>query len=163
MSKPSLRKRSGRPLLILLLEDDRKRVIQFTERFKETWGEGGFRLVQARSKVEAVQAVRHSRRPFDLFLLDHDLEGRAFEPVQKDNTGSGFARWLAENRGALKPSARVVVHSLNASGAHAMLETLGRGEYVPYCWPLEQWNYLHGQAVFGRSGRLQDESPLIQG
>lgn len=69
----------------------------------------------------AFDAIRlyNDCEPFDLMLLDHDLE-TDFMDATHDNTGSNFCRLL----GKRDKMCQVIIHSYNPSGALVMEQTL---------------------------------------
>jgi CheY-like chemotaxis protein len=107
---------------ILVLEDDPTRQQQFLHQ-------------GICHNVIVVDAARDAIRElgrigWDLCFLDHDLGGKV---LQASGPGTGFevAEWIAENPDQCP--AHVIVHSLNPTGATAMLEVLG-DRAIPLTW-----------------------------
>lgn len=66
--------------------------------------------------------------PFDFYFLDHDLEHKAYVPSNDENTGYQFAKYLSNER----PTAKVILHTLNFYGAQNMLSILQNAVYIPF-------------------------------
>ncbi len=77
----------------------------------------GHIITIARSVEEAKHLYTH---PYDLLLLDHDMEGR-FESPNHPNTGSNFVAWLVTT-GA--PKVETLLHSQNFHGRAYMRQIL---------------------------------------
>lgn len=106
LAKPGTRSRSSP--LVLLVEDDPERIGWFERRFRSAV------LRTATNYADAVAAL--AAEPYDLVLLDHDLDDRA-------HNGQDVCSWMASRlRGRAKP--RVVIHSTNLRGRYAMTLTL---------------------------------------
>lgn len=56
--------------------------------------------------------------PYDLLLLDHDMEGEYEYRENYHNTGLQFVKWLVENVNG--PMPQVILHSQNGVGRKAM-------------------------------------------
>jgi len=91
---------------IFILEDNFERIKLF-----EKW------LIAHEFYVtDNVEVAKHAVEefgPFDLYLIDHDLDNRVFVNSDEENTGYQFAKFLAEK----KIQAKFVTHSLNVPGA----------------------------------------------
>jgi CheY-like chemotaxis protein len=114
---------------ILIVEDDEARC---------TW----FRAQLGGSPLDVTCDVREAvlwlaERDYRALLLDHDLvEDHYFSNEPDDErTGYAVARWLAEHP-TVQRDALIIVHSLNYTGAHRMVEVLraaGRdAEHIPF-------------------------------
>lgn len=83
----------------------------------------GHDLTIATSKDEGV-ALYPTNAPYDLLLLDHDMEGNYEYRAEYPNTGMQWAKWLLEGYYVLmgKPKVRpsVVLHSHNPVGRKNM-------------------------------------------
>lgn len=80
----------------------------------------------ARAKIEWPE------RHWDLALLDHDLEDAHYQGknIDNDNTGTVFARWVANralNEG--EGADEWIIHSYNPDGAERMRAALNRQYY----------------------------------
>lgn len=109
---------------IFILEDDINRVRVFADRlgrqhtlvFADT----------AQKAIEIIQGETEGGQSFDVMFLDHDLGGEIYVDTEKENTGSGLARWMEgyEAVYTLIGQPVIVIHSLNPAGVHYMAETL---------------------------------------
>ena len=114
---------------VLIVEDDEARCAWFRERL------AGSLLDVTCDVREAVRWL--AERDYHALLLDHDLIHEHYFSNEPDDerTGYAVARWLAENPTAQR-DALIVVHSLNYTGAHRMVEVLraaGRdAEHIPF-------------------------------
>lgn len=114
-------------MAILILEDSDERIVWFRQRFPD-----------AVITADADEAIRLlSTAPYDLVFLDHDLGGIHYERynfADDEGTGRKVTRWLATVED--QKSTRFIVHSLNAPGSAAMIETLilsgRRAEWIPF-------------------------------
>ena len=110
-----------------MLEDSEERLTWFRSRFPS-----------ADMTASADEAIRLLETcPYDAVFLDHDLVALHYEgysPINDENSGRKVTRWLASTDA--QKSARFIVHSLNAPGAAAMVETPllsgRRVEWVPF-------------------------------
>lgn len=66
--------------------------------------------------------------PFDLLLLDHDLEGYYEMDKTHPNTGFEFVKWLTKQTTS-KPLPSVIIHSWNNVGAKRMSDGLRESGY----------------------------------
>lgn len=99
---------------VFILEDSLNRVRLFEEVLKgqDYW---------IRDKVKEAKEVFEKHGPWDLILLDHDLND--FHYANQDaveETGTEFAKWLS----TLPPKGSVVIHSFNMGGAERMHKLL---------------------------------------
>ena len=119
---------------ILIVEDDESRRSWFDQQFA--------RYERDSTDQVAVACQWLSERDYSLIFLDHDLaEEHYFVEVADDGfTGYAVASWLAEHP-ERQPTAQIVIHSLNYSGAErmvAVLQSAGRqAEHVPF--PYLSW------------------------
>lgn len=96
---------------ILFLDDNPTRIKDFKSRFPA-----------ATIVTTAADAIAEMQRSeFDVVSLDHDLDGQENADPAGDNTGSAVVRWMQANRPKV---GRVMVHSLNAGAAVAMVDGL---------------------------------------
>ncbi len=63
---------------------------------------------------------------WDIVFLDHDLGGEVFVESEREETGMGVVRWMADNQPKVK---RVVVHSMNPIAAREMVAKLSDAGY----------------------------------
>ena len=112
---------------VLILEDSEERITWFKSKFPSADIVG--------TADEAIRLL--DTAPYDVIFLDHDLAPIHYEgynPINDEDSGRKVTRWLIS--GTAQKSARFVVHSLNAPGAAAMVETLHlsgrRTEWVPF-------------------------------
>lgn len=110
---------------IFVLEDDAQRIALF-------WRAGiGHDLTLAKDVAEA---IKKWQPPYDVVCLDHDLGGEVYVSSEHQNTGAGFARWLAEHA-APAQCPRVVIHSYNMPGAANIDATLTAAGWRCVRWP----------------------------
>jgi CheY-like chemotaxis protein len=87
----------------------------------------GVQLVAVRTVDDALDAIE--AQPFDLILLDHDLDGQTYVP-SGPGTGYEVATAIPASVNAGTP---VIVHSLNEQGARAMIDAIGpTAQWVPF-------------------------------
>lgn len=79
------------------------------------------------------------KHKWDFIFLDHDLEGRIFVPFDHENSGSGAARWIAENKKDISVSNPVIIHSMNKAGARNMEEILTKAK-IPCQQKIMVWH-----------------------
>jgi hypothetical protein len=72
---------------------------------------------------------------FDVMFLDHDIGEHNLENIEKENTGYGFTKWLILDGHQKK--AAYFIHSMNPTGANAMLNLLKDNGYEA------QWTPFH--------------------
>ena len=117
------------PIKVFLLDDDTRRHVWFTERFKG-------------DELDIAEDVTHAREFltanfYDAIFLDHDLLPEHYHSKSNDDerTGYAIALWLASNSN-IQPASTILVHTRNADGAMRMVEELRRAgraaEYVPF-------------------------------
>lgn len=81
-------------------------------------------------------AIKRFKGPYDLLLLDHDMEGQYEYRQNYPNTGYQFVRWLVRQTSRYvqirvpTPIPRVILHSHNSIGRRRMRDLL---EY--HGWP----------------------------
>lgn len=68
----------------------------------------------------AQEAMKTFRGPYDLLLLDHDMEG-FYERSEAPNTGYQFVKWLVEME---TDRPQVILHSQNPVGRMKMRDLL---------------------------------------
>ena len=112
---------------VLVLEDSEERITWFRSKFP------------AADIIKTADEAIHllGTAPYDVVFLDHDLAALHYEgysPIADENSGRKVTRWLMTTD--KQKSARFIVHSLNAPGAAAMVETLHlsgrRTEWIPF-------------------------------
>ncbi len=106
---------------ILILEDDLERVKQF-----RVWCYKHKLYVV--HNVEAAKQAVEEFGPFDLYLIDHDLDNRVYVNSEEENTGYQFAKYLAEK----KIQANFITHSLNVPGARNICGVLKGCRHIPF-------------------------------
>ena len=109
---------------ILILEDNKCRATQFRQNL----------IGQVVTIVDTAEAAINLLKEefWDMLFLDNDLGGSVNVPVEEENSGSGVARWLANNID--KQPEFIVIHSLNPVAQtyiHALLPT---SQIVPFAW-----------------------------
>jgi CheY-like chemotaxis protein len=101
---------------VFILEDSHSRMVLFQEIL-------GWKNITHAQTVEEGVRLFEKFRPFDLILLDHDLEDAHYGDQQRIvGTGSEFATWLND----FNPECPIIVHSYNPDGARRMDDTLSR-------------------------------------
>jgi CheY-like chemotaxis protein len=80
------------------------------------------------------------KNQFDLILLDHDLGGEVYVDINRDDTGSGAARWIKQNLGETHPI--VITHTLNQAGADNILLLIDGSIHVPFLWGKEVFHQV---------------------
>lgn len=99
---------------ILVLDDDKKRLERFRRKYPNAV------LVETAEKcIQALQSW-----PFDVIYLDHDLGGETYVPEEREDTGSGVARFLAEGVHKQRKDAYIICHSPNFDGRMNMISIL---------------------------------------
>ena len=78
--------------------------------------------------VEDAKKLYEEHEPFDVYFLDHDLGGEVYVDSNEPNTGYQFAKYLAEK----KASGKFITHSLNFSGAEAIISVLDGCVHTPF-------------------------------
>jgi hypothetical protein len=109
-------KQAQQQMSILFLDDDPDRIRAFRSRIPSA--------VITKTADEVIAQLLAEN--WDVVCLDHDLGGEMFVSSERDDTGAGVARWIADN----KPSVgRFIVHSHNPDGAKNMESVLKGAEY----------------------------------
>lgn len=106
-------------LKVLILDDHQERHDEFHERFAE------MQLDVFLEHVFTVDGCKEKllQGPWDLILLDHDLNG-GYEPPGAMGTGSEIAVFISEHPEIAQQAKAIVIHSLNPDGALFMLGTI---------------------------------------
>lgn len=120
---------------VLILEDSDERIQKF-EFWLPAYLQERVQLYVA-TTVRKAQDLFREHKPFDLILLDHDLDGRVFVESSEFNTGARFARWLGDpTRTADIAPSQIIIHSMNSVGAENIRLELQRAQIpsqkVPY-------------------------------
>jgi len=108
---------------ILILDDDKSRLVKFKKKFFNHTTECVETAKAAINKLDAEN--------YDYVFLDHDLGGQVYVP-SGDNTGYEVAKWLAEN--PHKQPEVIVIHSFNPVGAENMKRVLPKALVIPGAW-----------------------------
>jgi DNA-binding response OmpR family regulator len=109
---------------IFILEDN-------AERMKFFWwyfGNKKFEIYHADNVTDA-KMLFETNQPFDLFLLDHDLDNQVYVDTNNENTGTQFAKFLAEKKIDNIP---IIIHSFNQYGAENMNSILKTAMRIPF-------------------------------
>ena len=106
---------------VLILEDNKDRIDTLKKKLKD------HDLYFFDDVQEAVQAYA-LLGPFDMILLDHDLDDKIFVESNEPNTGYQFALFLSQQ----DTNAQIVIHSMNAKGAQNMKDVLPQAEVIPF-------------------------------
>ena len=77
--------------------------------------------------IDAVDAI-NLIGPFDLYFLDHDLDGEVFVGSEKANTGYQLAKYMAKE----EVEGSIIIHSLNPAGAANMKAALEHALVIPF-------------------------------
>ena len=82
-------------------------------------------LIVATSRDEGVETYPRLQ-PYDLLLLDHDLEGYYEKRAEYPNTGMSFVKWFVDAHpfDAAANNPLIICHSWNPDGAVNMLSLL---------------------------------------
>lgn len=107
---------------IFVLEDSHSRINALKKKFKKDDDYYFDNVVEA---IEGFDLLG----PFDIILLDHDLEGKIFVNSTYENTGYQFAKYLSEKE---ELNAQIIIHSMNPNGAKNMKSALPQAEIVPF-------------------------------
>lgn len=76
------------------------------------------------TNAEMGKALYPSQQPYDMLLLDHDMEGH-YEDSAHPNTGMNFCKWLVEHPQAGEgDDPEVWIHSHNPDGSKNMASLL---------------------------------------
>jgi len=109
---------------ILILEDNACRVTQFRQNLI---GQDVFVVDTAEAAINLLK-----EKSWDMLFLDNDLGGEVYVPLEEENSGSGVARWLANN--VDKQPEFIVVHSLNTVAQAYIHALLPSSQVVPFAW-----------------------------
>lgn len=122
---------------ILFLDDDHHRCDAFRQRSI------GHQVTFVTTADEAIAALQGASSPFDLIMLDHDLEGITSQGTldRPDNDGRKVCHFMGHNvhNGSCRDTTTIVIHSLNPAGAGQMFNILGKCDYtevyvIPMAW-----------------------------
>jgi len=108
---------------IFILEDDQRRIDTFRETLKR---EHSLYFV---TDVKSAIDLHESDGPFDMYFLDHDLDGRVFVDSNEYNTGYQFAKYLITKDIS---NATIIVHSLNIEGGGKMVDIIPNAKRIPF-------------------------------
>ncbi len=112
---------------ILILEDTDERIKKFRQKLI------GHEVTVTKSSTECIKILT-DQPTFDYIFLDHDLCVEFSKPGK--DTGYKVAEWISNN--PLRCPRHVLIHSLNNTGAAAMMARLGevniRATYIPFLW-----------------------------
>jgi CheY-like chemotaxis protein len=97
---------------VFILEDDEQRIKLFEEAL------AGHEVTIARSCGGPMGAYRKFQPPYDLILLDHDLDQRQMVSSDDEETGFQFVKFMGKAPEVNQPE--VIIHSYNPDGAKAM-------------------------------------------
>jgi len=124
---------------ILLLEDDPNRVEQFQQRIKELNERNNVAsiLVHVETAKDCIAQLETDK--FQLVLLDHDLGGEVYVPIDNTNTGSEVARWINKNPEKMNGTS-VITHTFNPAGAKNITELIPGCFYVPAIWTKDKFH-----------------------
>lgn len=106
---------------VLILEDNKDRIKTFKQKLSE------HDLYFFDDVKEAVQGFT-LLGPFDLILLDHDLDNKIFVDSNEPNTGYQFALFLSQE----DTNAQIIIHSMNVKGAQNIKSVLPQAEVIPF-------------------------------
>ena len=107
---------------ILILEDSPYRNKTFTNKLSKKHD-----VYIYDSVVDAIDAIS-LMGPFDLYFLDHDLNGEVFVGSEKANTGFQLAKYMAEK----ETPGSIIIHSLNPAGVVNMKAELPQALVIPF-------------------------------
>lgn len=83
-------------------------------------------ILSPRHEVHVARSFKAAKRafrpPYDLMLLDHDMEG-FFEDSNHPNTGYQFVKWMVSKQ-VLNPRPVIILHSQNSVGRRNMKDLL---------------------------------------
>lgn len=106
----------------LILEDSKERV----KLFKKHWEKGND--LYFFDSVEDAKKALEVLGPFDLIMLDHDLDDRVYVDSDEPNTGYQLAKYIAENN----IETEVITHTLNPCGAKNIIGVLPKAKHIPF-------------------------------
>jgi len=111
---------------ILILEDNKERIEWFKKIYKQ------HELIICEKISQAQLAVAYGE--IDIFFLDHDIASNNFEGIDKCDTGYDFVKWIVSQN--YQKHSLYYIHSMNPTGANAMLNLLKdngyEAQWVPY-------------------------------
>jgi hypothetical protein len=113
---------------VFILEDNSYRIRALKEKFKR-------HEVHIFDNVK--DAIRGYDDDYDLFLLDHDLDGQVYVDSEKENTGYQLAKWLARKENIFQK--RIIAHTMNITGAQNIQAILPHAEIMPYPQLIENY------------------------
>lgn len=126
---------------VFILEDSLARLQQFHDAFRHDEVDRGTTLREG---------YHHFKPPYDLILLDHDLQHEHYKDLQMEiGTGTEFARWLVNRSPA--PICPVIVHSFNFFGRRRMIKDLTDAGWECYDSPF-------GPTMFQLVSRLRERT-----
>lgn len=111
---------------IFVLEDRDERM-PIMKKWLDGKLKGEYTLTRAKDVAAAIEALERDK--FDIFFLDHDLDGKAFVPSQNENTGYQLAKWMNDNKIKYK---QCFIHSMNPYGAYRMSQHLPNAIILPF-------------------------------
>lgn len=106
---------------IFVLEDSQARIDLFKKKFKK---DDVYYFDNVKEAIEGFDLLG----PFDIILLDHDLDGLIFVNSNDDNTGYQFAKFLSKK----EVKSQIIIHSMNPVGARNMKDLLPQADIVPF-------------------------------
>jgi len=106
-------------MTILILEDNLERIEWFKKIYKQ------HHLIICEKIKDAQLAVAYGK--IDIFFLDHDIAPNNFEGIDKCETGYDFINWIVSQN--YQRHAIYYIHSMNPTGANAMLNLLKDNNY----------------------------------
>jgi hypothetical protein len=120
---------------VFVLEDDPNRI----ETIQFFWGK--FADFDITSSYR--EAIEKFDGKYDLIMLDHDLGGKIYVDIRESNTGTNFAKWLAENYEFRDTP--IIIHSHNPVGSSNMNDILLNAEFkqvagIPFGSLIKHWN-----------------------
>lgn len=93
------------------------------------------------------EAKEKFKPPYDLMLLDHDLNG-TFNPVGSPNTGLQFVEWMVTVKQPA-PLPQIILHSVSSKGRAAMGKILEEYGYHFQEFPFSQKYVTFLEEAFG--------------
>lgn len=113
---------------IFILEDSEQRI----DFFEKTMPNHNLFIAK---NVSEAKELFEKNEPFDLIMLDHDLEGPFYTNPDDENTGYQFAKFLKEKENkTLK-----VIHSVNRPASQKMQGILHNVYYVSIWTIQDEW------------------------
>jgi hypothetical protein len=111
---------------VLILEDAQYRIDQFRKNLDGL-------SIWITEDVWELQNQLYSI-PTDVLFLDHDLGGEVYVDVEREDSGSGVARWLNKMPGLIPPL--VIIHSKNQIGRLYMKQLLPTAVIYENAWEI---------------------------